>query len=330
MMAPRPVAPPPQPQVVLAVVPPISRNISSSEAKSGIPPEWDRFYRQLADYCIRFPSECINDSEWAAVPEIYKFEALQRFAHSPHTSSALLTPHVMHTHHTHRPGGNMPAHMQQQQVRMQMMPQQQLQQQQMMQQQQLQQQQMMQQQMMQQQMMQQHQMQMQQQPVHMQQLQMPQQMHMMQQQPAQMPVQARSTHVVHHSWDSPAMHPQLREISPEHEWSDSNLRAVVNQMYREQPWNTFDPFMFNLNVVDFEGPFLSEMMPYHGDLGAHEEGVIRFQQRIAHEGFDFVQPVPQHHQMVVPQFMPNHHGRVVIDRRTMLKPVVNVGVYSEW
>jgi hypothetical protein len=222
------------------------RTTSSAEAKSGIAPEWDKFYRQLADYCIRYPGECIDDSEYAAVPEIYKWEALRRFAYSPNAVSFAITPHVIHTHHTH----------------------------------------------------------------------------------------VRNEPRAHDSHEASYKTVEFDKVY-DTACEEDSLKAVLNRKgsIYAKPWDNFEPFEFDLNAVEFNDLYLSEMTPYTEDLNPDQEGVIRFKKRVPPEGLETVRPITRPaakamtDQIIGTQSQ--HEGKVVVYRKTLLKPIVNVGVYSE-
>ena len=268
-------APEPEPAqtILLAFVSPQHQQITSIEARGNIPPEWERFYRELADYCLRFPIECINDPEYALVPEIFRWEALQRFVHSPRGQSVAISPHIIHTHTHHE-----------------------------------------------------HLVPVAQQPM----------AHAMMPAPVQTPMAPVAPHHQHTGITSMPMHEEIDPCQISHaEWTDNNLRAVLERLAREcpNPWDNFEPFKFRLSMVDFDGPYLSEMIPYTGDLATPEEGVIRFQRQIPQEGFTTVRPVPRqttpavNHNLVTGGRQPQY-GTVIVHRRALVKPIVNVGVYS--
>jgi len=122
----------------------------------------------------------------------------------------------------------------------------------------------------------------------------------------------------------------------ETEWEEDGIKAVLSRkgsMYAK-PWDNFEPFEVDMAKVDFEGPYLNEMKPPAGDLNPEEEGTVRFKTRVPREGFEFVRPItrPVARAMVgelVGEPEKPRDGKVVVYRKTLIKPVVNVGVYSE-
>jgi hypothetical protein len=106
----------------------------------------------------------------------------------------------------------------------------------------------------------------------------------------------------------------------------------AEQVQPRQP--PFEPFELDFADVDFDGPFVPEMKPYTEDINPDQKGIVRFKKRVPETGFELVRPItrPQARAMtnrLINPDQPQHEGRVIVYRKTLLKPIAHIGVYSE-